>query len=130
MFSDCQRLELEPFGIKVVDLKTGGVTTNLIENQKAQTPMSLPKASIYSPAREAVESAMRNDKMANAGIPAHQWAREIVGDLSRKTPPHVIWRGANARMVRIGTIMPYAMMDSTVKKLTGLDVVEQRVRKD
>ena len=46
----------------------------------------------------------------------------------RKSPPLVIWRGANARMVRIGTIMPHGMMDSTIKKMTGLDVVEQKVR--
>ena len=129
MFSDCQRLELEPFGVKVIDLKTGAVASNLIKNQKALTSTSLPKGSIYEPAREVVESSMRNDKMANVGTPANQWAKEIVGDLLRKNPPLVIWRGANARLVRIGTIMPYAMMDSTIKKMTGLDVVEQKVRK-
>ena len=130
MFSDCQRLELEPFDVKVIDLKTGAVATNLIKNQKAQTPMSLPEGSIYEPAREAVESAMRNDKMADAGTPAKQWAKEVVGDLMRKSPPLVIWRGAHARMVRIGTFMPHGMMDSTIKKMTGLDVVEQKVRAD
>lgn len=129
MFSDCQRLELEPFGVKVIDLKTGAVASNLIKNQKALTPMSLPKGSIYEPAREAVESAMRNDKMADVGTPAKQWAKEVVGDLLKKSPPLVIWRGANARLGRIGTIMPYGMMDSMIKKMTGLDVVEKKVRK-
>ncbi|KAH6645306.1 hypothetical protein BKA67DRAFT_584760 [Truncatella angustata] len=128
MFSDCQRLELEPFGVKVIDLKTGAVASNLIRNQKALTPLSLPKASIYQPAREAVESAMRNDKMADVGTPANQWAKEVVGDLLKKSPPLVIWRGANARLGRIGTIMPHGMMDSTIKKMTGLDVVEQKVQ--
>ena len=129
MFSDCQRLELEPFGVKVIDLRTGAVASNLIKNQKALTPMSLPKGSIYEPAREAVESAMRNDKMADVGTPANQWAKEVVGDLLRKSPPFVIWRGANARLGRIGTIMPHGMMDSMIRKMTGLDVVEQKVRK-
>lgn len=128
MFSDCQRLELEPFGVKVIDLKTGAVASNLIKNQKALTPMTLPSGSIYGPAREAVESAMRNDKMADVGTPAKQWATEVVGDLTRKSPPLVIWRGANARLGRIGTIMPHGMMDSTIKKMTGLDVVEQKIR--
>lgn len=129
MFSDCQRLELEPFDVKVIDLKTGAVASNMIRNQKALTPMSLPTGSIYEPAREAVESAMRNDKMANVGTPANQWANEVVGDLLRKNPPLVIWRGANARLGRIGTIVPHGMMDSTIKKMTGLDVVEKKVRK-
>ncbi|KAI9708267.1 MAG: hypothetical protein M1812_008068 [Candelaria pacifica] len=129
MFSDCQRLELEPFDVKVIDLKTGAVASNLIKNQKALTSMTLPKRSIYEPARAAVESAMRNDKMANVGTPANQWAKEVVGDLLRKNPPLVIWRGANAQMVRLGTFMPHGMMDSTIKKMTGLDVVEQSMRK-
>ena len=129
MFSDCQRLELEPFRVRVIDLKTGAVASNMIKNQKALTPMSLPKGSMYEPAREAVEAAMRNDKMASVGTPADQWAKEVVGDLLRKSPPLVIWRGTNARMGRIGTIMPYGMMDSTMKKMTGLNVVEQKVRR-
>lgn len=129
MFSDCQRLELEPFGVRVIDLKTGAVTSNLIKNQKVLTPMSLPKGSIYEPAREAVESAMRNDKMANVGTPADQWAKEVVKDLLRKRTPLIIWRGANAWLVWIGTMMPHGMMDSMIKKMTGLDVVEQKIRK-
>ncbi|KAK6068438.1 short-chain dehydrogenase [Seiridium cupressi] len=128
MFSDCQRLELEPFGVKVIDLKTGAVASNLIKNQKALTPITLPQGSIYEPAREAVESAMRNDKMADVGTPATQWAKEVVGDVLRKSPPLVIWRGANAKLGRFGTIMPHGMLDSTIKKMTGLDVVEQKVR--
>ncbi|KAF7526513.1 hypothetical protein G7054_g10726 [Neopestalotiopsis clavispora] len=128
MFSDCQRLELEPFGVKVIDLKTGAVASNLIKNQKTLTPITLPRDSIYEPARDAVEAAMRNDKMADVGTPANQWAKEVVGDLTRKSPPLVIWRGANAKLGRFGTIMPHGMMDSTIKKMTGLDVVEQKVR--
>jgi hypothetical protein len=63
---------LEPFDITVVDLKTGAVSTNLIKNQKVATQIFLPNGSIYEPARGAVESAMRNDKMADAAMPAQQ----------------------------------------------------------
>ena len=50
-------------------------------------------------------------------------------DLLKKTPPATIWRGTNAKMGRIGTFFPHRMLDGTMKKLTGLDVVEQMVRK-
>jgi short-subunit dehydrogenase len=128
MISDCQRLELEPFGVKVIDLKTGAIKTNLSQNQAQLTTMTIPKGSIYEPAREAVESAMRHDSMADVGTPADQWAKEVVGDLMKKNPPLIIWRGANARMGRFGTIMPHGMLDSTIKKMTGLDVVEQKIK--
>jgi 1-acylglycerone phosphate reductase len=71
MLTSCS-CRLEPFDITVVDLKTGAVLTNLIKNQKAATQISLPKGSIYEPAREAVESAMRNEKMADVAMPAQQ----------------------------------------------------------
>ncbi|KAK9341941.1 NADPH-dependent 1-acyldihydroxyacetone phosphate reductase [Lipomyces starkeyi] len=129
IFSDTMRLELEPFGITVVELKTGAVSTNLIRNQKENTPISLPADSIYAPAKDAVESAMRNDKMADKGTPPDRWAAEVVGDLMKKKPPALIWRGYNAKAGRLGSIFPHGMLDSTMKKLTGLDVVEQKVKR-
>ncbi|KIM98933.1 hypothetical protein OIDMADRAFT_43033 [Oidiodendron maius Zn] len=128
MFSDSQRLEFEPFGITVVDLKTGAVSSNLIKNQKEWTPVSLPEGSIYEPAREAVEAAMRNDKLGNAGMPASQWAEEVVGDLLKKKPPMTIWRGTRAGLGRIGTMFPHGMLDGQMKKMTGLDIVEKMVK--
>lgn len=129
MFSDSQRLELQPFGITVVDLRTGAVATNLIANQKVLTTIHLPRGSIYEPAKETVEGAMRNEKMADVGTPAQQWADEVVKDLLKKTPPMTIWKGAQARLGRIGTCFPHGMLDGTMKKMTGLDIVEQMVKK-
>ncbi|KAK9328183.1 hypothetical protein V1520DRAFT_346790 [Lipomyces starkeyi] len=129
MFSDSQRLELEPFRITVVDLRTGAVSSNLIKNQNEATPISLPKGSIYEPANEAVESAMRNDKMADVGMSASQWAGQVVQDLMKKKLPATIWRGTQAMLGRIGTIFPHGMLDGTMKKMTGLDILEQKVRK-
>lgn len=129
IFSDSLRLELEPFGVTVVELKTGAVKTNMIKNQKENTPISLPADSIYSPAKEAVESAMRNEKMGDMGTPPDRWAAEVVGDLTKKKIPAMIWRGYNAKAGRLGTIFPHGMMDSTLKKMTGLDVLEQKLKK-
>jgi 1-acylglycerone phosphate reductase len=129
MFSDSLRLELGPFDIKVVDLRTGAVASNMIKNQKEQTPISLPKGSLYEPAKEAVEGALRNDKMGSLGTPPMEWAKQVVQDLLKKAPPMTIWRGYNAKMGRIGTFFPHGMLDGTMKKITGLDVVEQNVRK-
>jgi 1-acylglycerone phosphate reductase len=52
-----------------------------------------------------------------------------VQDLLKKTPPLTVWRGTNAKMGRIGTFFPHGMLDGTMKKMTGLDIVEQKVRK-
>lgn len=101
----------------------------MIKNQKELTPVSLPTTSIYLPAKEAVESAMKFEKMESAGTPPDVWAAEVVGDLLKKKPPAIIWRGAQAKAARLGTLFPHGMLDGTMKKLTGLDIVEQKVKK-
>ncbi len=126
MFSDSQRLELAPFGVTVVDLKTGVVFSSIY--QKAQDN-HLPKGSIYEPAKEAVESVLRAKDMVGSATPAEQWARGVVQDLLRKTPPSNIWRGAQAWLVRLATVLPLGTFDGMAKRMTKLDVVEQMVRK-
>ena len=129
MLSDSMRLELEPFGIAVVDLRTGVVKTNLIKNLKETQQPSLPKGSIYEPARDAVEKALRQDGFEDKGMPANEWAKLVVQDLLKKNPPSVIWRGDSAWLTRLAAILPFGMFDGMVKNLTGLDVVERTVRK-
>ncbi|KAL9014515.1 MAG: hypothetical protein Q9180_008942 [Flavoplaca navasiana] len=129
MLSDSLRLELEPFGIVVVDLRTGVVKTNLIKNLNQSKQPALPKGSIYEPAREAVEKALRQEGFENQGMPADKWAKSVVQDLLKQRPPSVIWKGESAWLTRIATMLPFGMFDSMVKKLTGLDLVEQAVRK-
>ena len=72
---------------------------------------------------------MRNEKMKDVGMDKDVWAKLVVGDLMKRKPPAVIWRGANAMMGRIGTFFPHGMADGMMKKLTGLDVVEEMVGK-
>lgn len=129
MFSDSQRLELAPFGITVVDLKTGVVDSNFQKNHGEAREVTLPKGSIYEPAKETVEKVMRGDELVKSGVPAQQWAELVVQDLLRKKPPSNIWRGSQAWLVWIGTILPFGTLDGMAKKMTGIDVVEKMVRK-
>jgi 1-acylglycerone phosphate reductase len=129
MFSDSMRLELSPFGITVVDLRTGVVKTNLIKNLKETQQPSLPEGSIYEPAKQTVEKALRQEGFEGQGLPADQWAKGVVSDLAKSNPPPVIWRGESAWLVRLATVLPFGMFDNMIKKMTGLDVVEKAVRR-
>jgi 1-acylglycerone phosphate reductase len=129
MFSNSHRLELEPFGVTVVDLKTGVVTSNLTKNTKEWTQATLSQGSIYEPVKEAVEKAMRSDGFKDSGMPAQQWAELIVQGLLRKRPLPNVWRGEQAYLARIGTVLTFGMLDASIKKTTGIDTVEQIVRK-
>lgn len=128
MFSDTLRLELSPFGIRVVDLKTGGVRSNFFEKGSVATQVSLPKGSIYEPAKAQVEKTMRGE-VFEAKEETQPWAKTVVNDLLKKKPPPNIWRGANAGLARIATVLPFGTLDGTIKKMTGLDIVEKLLRK-
>jgi len=133
MFSDTQRLELAPLGIKVVDLKTALVKSNLIQNINSGQfgdglRPELPRNSIYAGAKEVVEKRIRSDEYVGTGMSASVWAGQVVKDLLRKKPPPQIWRGEMAWLAWFGTVLPYGWLDGTIKRFSGLDLVERLVK--
>ncbi|KAI5917045.1 NAD(P)-binding protein [Camillea tinctor] len=129
MLSDTMRLELEPFGVKVVELRTGVVKTNLIKTMQNSTTTTIPEDSIYGPAKERIEKSLRQEQFENSGMPRQQWAEAIVRDLSRKPPQPVIWRGETAFLSWFLSLLPYGWSDGLVKKFSGLNDVAQILRK-
>ena len=129
IFSDTLRLELQPFGITVIDLRTAVIRTNLIRNIREEKKPSLPKGSIYEPTREVVEKALRQEQFDDAGIPAEKWSKLIIHNLMKQKPSPVIWRGESAWLTWFGTVLPFGTLDNFIKKLTGMDVVAKIVGK-
>ncbi|EXJ87880.1 hypothetical protein A1O1_04807 [Capronia coronata CBS 617.96] len=126
MYSDTMRLELAPFGIRVVELKSTSVASNGFKNQ--QDVATLPKGSIYEPAREVVERTLCGD-FAAVEVTADQWAAEVVHDLLKPTPPQTIWRGTKAGMAKWAHyLVPASLLESMMVKMTGMDVVARLVQ--
>ncbi|RYP78979.1 hypothetical protein DL770_006774 [Monosporascus sp. CRB-9-2] len=69
VFSDARRLELAPFGIRVVELNTGTMQSNVLRNNLETAGAALPEGSIYEPAREAIQKVMSGEEFAAAGRP-------------------------------------------------------------
>ncbi|KAI0854605.1 NAD(P)-binding protein [Xylaria cubensis] len=125
MISDTMRLELEPFGVKVIELRTGVVKTNLIKTMQTSTSTTVPKDSIYDPARDRLEASLRQEQFTEAGMPSAQWAETVVADLSKKSPSSVIWRGETAFVCWVLSLLPHGWADGFAKKVTGLSEVAQ-----
>ncbi|KAJ5586883.1 Short-chain dehydrogenase/reductase SDR [Penicillium hispanicum] len=115
--SDILRLELGALGVTVVDLKTGFVRSNLVQNHTNAHSLELPTDSIYGPAREMAEKAL-NPTGFGGGMPTMDWATAVVGDLLKK-PPMSIWRGEHAWLARLIGMMPQGTVDGMLKKMTG-----------
>lgn len=144
MFSQTLRMEVVPFGIRVVELKTGGVRTNIITNNNVHKSSSrsgkgptsptasgaghLPADSIYAPARSVVEHAMSQEGLSDRGITPEQWAREVADLLLSGNPPQVIWKGESATTSWAATLLPSWLFEGFLKKITKLDEVEIIIR--
>ncbi|KAK3943814.1 putative IBR finger domain protein [Diplogelasinospora grovesii] len=122
--TEVMRLELQPFGIKVINLMTGAVRSTFHNNAPTAT---LPPTSLYNIAKEAVEKAMSGADAANGADP-DQWAQQVVKELGKRNPPYWVWRGKFATLVRILSHLPIGFMDGTMKSMVGLDVVEKKVQ--
>lgn len=124
MFSDVQRLELAPFGIQVVNLKTGGVKgTNLVNTIQAHQEQ-LPSDSIFALAKQEVEKSIRLEWAQGQGMDPQIWAKNVVNDLMKKHPPQIVRRGQAASLSRWTNMLPQSWLDSLFKNLTGFTAVE------
>lgn len=118
------RLELEPFCVRVINLVTGAVQSTFHENAPAPT---LPPNSLYNIAKDIVENGMMNDD-ATSDTDAEHWAKQVVQDISRRSPSLWIWRGKLSFLARVAAHLPTGFFDGVMKRWVGLDVVEQRYK--
>lgn len=129
MITDTMRLELAPFGIRVVDLKTAGVQTNIRSNSNVNAKGdALPENSIYAVARETVQRAISQEDLGGKGITAEQWATDVGRVLLGGNPPPAIWKGESALLARVATMLPSAPFEGMIKKMTKLDIVEDKIK--
>jgi len=127
ILTEDMRLELAPFGIKVVTLVTGGVQSTFHANA---THSPLPPASIYNVAREAVERAMSGVDSTVEGSDPVKWAAQVVRSLSKDNPSHWIYSGKWSTTVRLASFLPIGFTDGITKSKVGLDVLEQKLREE
>lgn len=130
-FTEAMRLEMQPFGIKVIDMKTGGVKSHFFDNVRLLPSYKLPENSPYKPGRDVVENFMRTGPTGEL-MDQEKWANKVVKDLSKregKGAPYQIWRGLGATACWFAsTFIPVGWLDAKVKKESGLDEVEKRIK--
>lgn len=120
------RIELAPFNIRVINLLTGVIRTNFTSMPEYKGA-KLPPNSIYNLAKDAIEKTW-NDNPDGKTEPA-DWAKQVVQDLSQTKPPYLVARGSQASLARFVTLLPTGLLDGTLKKMVGLDVLEKEIQK-
>ncbi|XPS95341.1 Amidase [Ascochyta lentis] len=133
MFNDIQRIELEPLGIKVVDLKTGSLESNFGENKS--NPYDLPEDSPYQPIKDEVLKVVTGETTEAYAEDRKAWAKNVVKDLMKNpdSPPPQIWRGGAAGTIqtssKMDSILPDYLTDGSFQGLGGLDKLGKMLEK-
>lgn len=83
-FSEGLRIELAPFGVRVIEIPIGGVDTDMLRSSIAHRPPDAVAYELYRPMAEA-QAAMSETARMNALAP-EQAARNVVDELFRRGP--------------------------------------------
>ncbi|KAI5360006.1 Putative short-chain dehydrogenase/reductase SDR, NAD(P)-binding domain superfamily [Septoria linicola] len=130
MFSEIQRIELQPLGIRVIDLKTGSLESNFGPNRTNE--IDLPADSPYQPIKDEVTNVISGATTEAYAEDQESWAKNVVEDLLKKNPPAEIWRGGMAGTIqltsKIETVVPTGLQDKQFQRLGGLDKLEKIMR--
>jgi 1-acylglycerone phosphate reductase len=128
--NDTWRIELAPFGIRVVELITGMATSNIFV-ELAGT--KLPPNSIYMPIEAEVNQALSGEGIFDRAMPNHVYAKKVVSDLldSWWGTPVWIWRGTGATVVYYVWLLGChwkGLFDSLLGRILGLHLLARRLR--
>jgi NAD(P)-dependent dehydrogenase (short-subunit alcohol dehydrogenase family) len=116
--SDAMRMELAPFGIRVVTVQPGSVSSNIGET--GTEFVSLPDGSIFEPLARAIRA--RANASQKGAMQADEFAKELVSSLLSADPP-ATFRAApySVQFPFLKWSMPTRVLDRKLSKAFGLD---------
>ncbi|KAK7038218.1 short chain dehydrogenase reductase [Favolaschia claudopus] len=120
-YGNTLRLEVAPFNIRVVDLMTGTIESNVMK------PYSIPEGSLYKSLEPQYHAALQ---VRDRAIPAEVYAQTVVAELLKPKPRYTLWAGAAASATWfMSNYMPSWLMDMALINLFGLSKFAEEVRK-
>ncbi|KAG2430445.1 hypothetical protein HXX76_009968 [Chlamydomonas incerta] len=116
--TDALRLELKPFGVKVVLLAPGAVRSNIGENNLKRFE---DRFSLYAPFAEAIRRRTTLSQQDNS-MPTELFARRVVATLLAPSPPRHFSLGGFVRLTKFAMWWPMWLRDWTLARRFNLDV--------
>lgn len=124
-FGDTIRLELAPFGVKVVSVLPGLTRTNMTSGPPSSF---LPENSIYKPVESEYER-LRIERTKDA-MPVADFAKNVASEVIKPNPKPHLWAGANTGLVWFMTsFLPWQLMDKLISDRTGLSKMKEFIRR-
>ncbi|KAI0051604.1 NAD-P-binding protein [Auriscalpium vulgare] len=119
--SNTMRVELAPFGIKVINVCTGGVESNI------SRPYTMPDDSLYKSMNDLYQER-RVSVSQEAALPAALYAQKVVAETLRPEPRAWMWAGKNAFFIWfMDTFFSKTTLDWLMSRKFGMDIFAGRL---
>ncbi|SCU99646.1 LAME_0G04544g1_1 [Lachancea meyersii CBS 8951] len=118
-YSRALHIEMKPFGVRVINVVTGGVATEIADKRP------LPEGSIYNiPEATDALAARRNIAKDNKPMSAAKYVAEVLRDIESTRDPIEVFHGTFASIVRYFTsYLPFWVLEFMLErkfKLVGM----------
>lgn len=117
--SDTLRMELAPFGIRVVTVQPGAIRSSLSKN--ADNELTRFKETPYGPLYEYIVA--RANTSQQHPLSAETFATRLIDRLSKNKPPALIRMGPESIRLPLLSRLPRAVRDAILSKRFGLDII-------
>ncbi|KAI1657539.1 oxidoreductase [Daldinia decipiens] len=121
--SECLRLELSPFGVAVVTIMAGIITSHFHDND---ADAQLPEGSLYAPIQDIIDG-WTSGRSKPKGISADQFAAHVAPDILGDGKGGLVWKGPNAGSIKLAIKwFPQSLVDAAMSKDQGLDKLVEK----
>ena len=113
--SDALRMELAPFGVRVMEVQPGAIDTHFAKNASHQAEQVIHEGSPWWPLREGIR-ARANASQGNP-TPAGDFARDVLNAVQQPKPPRLLRSGNGSRALPLMSwLLPKGLLEWILRK--------------
>ncbi|KAI9661446.1 MAG: hypothetical protein M1831_002968 [Alyxoria varia] len=121
--SETLRLEVEPFGVRVVTAMIGAVNTNFYNNEPA---FYLPPGSLYTSIRDTIAEVARGNKVPTP-MDADEFAEALVKKLMKKETTGKLYEGSFAKATKwMASFVPRMISDNFATNNLAMEELKRK----
>ena len=117
--SDALRMELAPFGVRVMEVQPGAIDTSFAKNAGAQAELLIHEQSPWWPLREGIRA--RSQASQDKPTPASEFAANVLTAAQKAQPPRLLRSGNGSRALPLmAALLPKGLLEKVLRKRFGL----------
>ncbi|MCX2897060.1 SDR family oxidoreductase [Pseudomonas mandelii] len=117
--SDTLRMELAPFGIRVMEVQPGAIESSFAKNAGQQAEQLITEQSSWWPLREGIRARAKASQ--DKPTPAGEFAAGLLKAVQQDQPPRLIRLGNGSRALPLlAALLPKGLLEAGLMKRFGL----------